>query len=138
MSLQQRYDQIFEEHRFASSFRLKILAAWGTVYAALAAVFVWTFVAATTIDWIVPGLGVGMTILFWIGDRRNRPAIRRSKDVGEAIERELELADPQQFFSKLDEGMSHSTAIDIFAMVMIIMLSVATGYLLGTGGKLTG
>jgi len=39
--IEERYKHMFDQLRFASAIRFKIFAAWGSVYAALAAVFAW-------------------------------------------------------------------------------------------------
>lgn len=136
MSPDDHYKLIIEEHRFASEFRLKILAVWGAVYTALAAVFVWMYSAAMSIDWIVPLVGFVMTILLWIGDCRNRVAIGRSKDIGENLERKLNIPDDLQFFAKLGSCLSHSRGIDIFGIAISVMLLASIGYLLCTSGEL--
>src|ERR1039458_3939880 len=86
--IQEVYKQIFEAHRHASEFRLRILTVWGVVYATLSAVFVWTQSAMKPLSWTVTLLGVAFTLLLWMGDARNRPAIHRSKEVGAEIRSE--------------------------------------------------
>ena len=132
------YKEIFQAHRFASEYRLKILTAWGAVYAALAAVFVWAQSNVKRLSWTVTLLGIAVTLLLWSADYRNRPAIHRSKAVGTAIEQDAANAIPetQRFFAGLEVGMSHSTVINIFAIVMLVLLAGATAYLFCTRGEL--
>ena len=136
VGIDERYKQVFEAHRHASDYRLKLLAGWGVVYAAFAAAFVWAQSAAKSVSWIVTALWMGLTALVWIADVRNRPAIHQSKRVGEAIEEATKVPDNQKFFSGLDKGVSHSTAIDISAIVMLLLLGVATIYLFCSRGEL--
>jgi hypothetical protein len=136
--IQEVYKQIFEAHRHASEFRLRILTVWGVVYATLSAVFVWTQSAMKPLSWTVTLLGVAFTLLLWMGDARNRPAIHRSKEVGAEIERDptSEIPENQRFFSGLEKGVSHSRAIDVFGAIMLLLLGVATVYLLCSRGQL--
>jgi len=136
VTIRDRYREIFQAHRFASEYRLKIATAWGVVYAALAAVFVWAQSNIKRLSWTVSLLGVAVTVLFWIADCRNRPAIHRSKLVGAAIEADPTIPENQRFFARLDEGISHSTAINIFAIVMLLLLAAATLYLFCAHGEL--
>jgi 4-hydroxybenzoate polyprenyltransferase len=111
---------------------------WGAVYAALAAVFVWAQSNVKQLSWSVTLLGIASTLLFWIADLRNRPAIYRTKHVGADIEGDAASGIPnnQRFFAGLEEGISHSTAINIFAIVMLLLLTVATAYLFCRRGEL--
>ena len=136
ITTEERYKQMFSQLQFASEIRLKILTAWGAVYVALAATFVWFQSSGIwkPFSWVVPLLSVGITLLFWVGDYRNRPAIGAAKDVGIAIEEDPtnNIPEKQRYFSRLNEdiGIRHGVAINIFSVIMIVLLSVATGYLL--------
>jgi len=134
------YKHMLEEHRFASEYRLKILAIWGAVYAAFAAAFSWVHHEAPSLSWVVTLLAGAATLMFWAGDRRHRPAIRRPKVIGEDIEKqEPALHEDKQFFAALEsKTISHSDLIDYSALAMLVLLSVATGYLLSSDGKLPG
>ena len=59
----------------------------------------------------------------WAADHRNRHAIRRAKSIGSLLEGKdcLDISERLRFFSELDEGVSHSTIIDIFAVITIGM-----------------
>lgn len=136
ITTEERYKQMFSQLQFGSEIRLKILAAWGAVYAALAATFVWfqSNQPWKPFSWVVPLLSIGITVLFWIGDYRNRPAIGAAKDVGIAIEEDPtnNIPEKQRYFCRLneDKGIRHGAAINTFSVIMIILLIVATGYLL--------
>ena len=138
VNIDERYKQAFEAHRHASDYRLKLHVGWGAVYAAFAAAFVWAQTAVKPLSWIVTALWLGFTIVAWIADVRNRPAIRQSKDVGKSIEEDDSAGIPegQRFFSGLEKGVSHSTAINVFAIVMLALLGIATIYLFCGRGEL--
>lgn len=125
-----RYKQVFVQLRFASALSFKIFAGWGAVYAALAALFAWMQSSSTlsAFTWVVPLLGFGATILFWLGDVRNRPGISAAKSVGAAIEADAasEIPEPQRYFSRLNQGVRHGVTINAFAMVMLVLLAVVT------------
>jgi hypothetical protein len=138
ISIEERYKLIFEEHQFASEYRIKIVTGWCAIYAALAVVFAWIHQTIPALSWTVTTIGIAVTLFMWLADYRHRPAIGRSKDVGASIELDANagIPDEQRFFSKLDKGFSHSTAINIFAGVIILFLFVATVYLICSGGRL--
>jgi catechol 2,3-dioxygenase-like lactoylglutathione lyase family enzyme len=125
-----RYKQVFVQLRFASALSFKIFAGWGTVYAALTALFAWmqSSTMMSSFTWVVPLLGFGATILFWLGDVRNRPGISAAKSVGAAIEADAasEIPEAQRYFSRLNQGVRHGVTINAFAMVMLVLLGVAT------------
>src|SRR5712691_7433697 len=81
IKIEDLYKHMFEEHRFASEYRLKILASWGVVYAALAGAFAWFYQVTPSLSWIVTLLAAAFTVIFWVGDRRHRPALWRSKEI---------------------------------------------------------
>jgi len=136
------YKHMFDEIRFVSELRLKILGSWGVVYAALAAAFAWVHHNASALSWVVALLAVFFTIVFWVGDCRNRPAIKASKKIGAAIETDPLSGVPEdrRFFASLErdekEGIPHSRIIDLFGLVMVLSLVGATLYLLCTYGEL--
>jgi hypothetical protein len=74
--------------------------------------------------------------LAWIADVRNRPTIRQSKKIGEAIEAAARMPEHQKFFSHLEKRIPHSTAIDISAIIMLLLLGVAAAYLFYNRGVL--
>lgn len=138
ISIEELYKHMLEEHRFASEYRLKILASWGVVYAAFAAAFAWVHREALPLSWVVTLLAGVFTVIFWVGDRRNRPAVKVPKIIGTIIENDTSSGIPegQRFFSTLDKGISHSTIIDWFAGAMLALLLLATGYLICRHGAL--
>lgn len=138
ISTEELYKHMFEEHRFASEYRLKILASWGVVYAAFAAAFVWVHREALSLSWVVTLLAGAFTVIFWVGDRRHRPAVKRPKIIGTIIENDPLSGIPEGrgFFSTVEKGVPHSTVIDLFAGVMLVLLVFATGYLICRHGSL--
>lgn len=135
ISVEKRYKLIFQEHQFAAEYRMKLITGWCSIYAALAVVFAWVYRFVPHLSWLVTTTGIAVTILMWTADCRHRSAIGRSRDVGSSIERDEKIPDDQHFFSKLDRGFSHSTAIDIFAGISIFLLLIATAYLICNGGR---
>ncbi|MGA7748894.1 MAG: hypothetical protein WCA63_01975 [Gallionella sp.] len=132
--IDERYKQMLAQLQFASEIRFKILAAWGGVYAALAATFVWVESSSLkSFSWVIPLLGIVITLLFWAGDKRNGSAVGAAKDVGIAIEEDKgsDIPEKQRYFYRLnqDKGMRFGEVISIFAITMLIILSIATGYL---------
>ena len=131
--IQDRYKQVFIQLRFSSALSFKIFAGWGAVYAALAAVFAWMHSSAmlSPFTWVVPLLGLGATILFWLGDIRNRPGISAAKSVGAAIEADpaSDIPESQRYFSRLNQGLRHGVTINVFAIVMLVLLAIATIHL---------
>ena len=59
---------------------------------------------------------------------RNRPGINLAKSVGAAIEADPESAIPeaQRYFSRLNQGVRHGVTINAFAIVMLVLLAIAT------------
>ena len=45
--------------------------------------------------WLVPFSGIGATMLFWLGDVRNRPGINPAKSAGETIDADPASAIPE-------------------------------------------
>ena len=125
-----RYKQAFVQLRFASALSFRIFAGWGAVYAALAALFAWmqSSTMMNSFTWAVPLLGLGATLLFWLGDIRNRPGINAAKSVGAAIEADpaSEIPELQRYFSRLNQGVRHGVTINAFAIVMLVLLGIAT------------
>lgn len=125
-----RYKQVFVQLRSSSALSFKIFAGWGAVYAALAALFAWMQSSSTlsAFTWVVPLLGFGATILFWLGDVRNRPGISAAKSVGAAIEADAasEIPEAQRYFSRLNQGVPHGVTINAFALVMLVLFGIAT------------
>jgi hypothetical protein len=138
ISIDERYKQAFEAHRHASDFRGKIVAGWAASYAAVAGAFVWMQANHMSLTWVVTATATAITALMWIADLRNRAAIRRSKDVGASIENDPAAGVPldQRFFAGLDKGISHSSAINGFAVVAMLVLVVATVCLWRSAGVL--
>jgi len=135
VTIEERYKKMFEQLRFASEIRLKIYAAWGSAYVALAAMFAWmqSSPSVMSLSWIVPFLGIVTTIIFWFADLRNQPAIKAAKDVGAAIE-----ADPaagilkeQRYFLQLEKGVPFGEIVNAFTVIVLAVLIAATVYLLG-------
>jgi hypothetical protein len=79
---------------------------------------------------------MGFTVLAWIADVRNRPTIRQSNKLGEAIEAAARMPEDQKFFSHLERAIPHSRAIDISAIVMLLLLALAAAYLFYSRGAL--
>lgn len=131
--IQDRYKQVFVQLRFSSGLSFKIFAGWGAVYAALAVVFAWmqSSPMSSPFTWVVPVLGLGATILFWLGDIRNRPGISAAKSVGAAIETDpaSEIPEAQRYFSRLNQGLRHGVTINVFAIVMLVLFAIATIHL---------
>jgi hypothetical protein len=136
ISVEELYKHAFEEHRFASEIRFKILAACRTSYTALAAVFLWCQTSAKRLSWLVPLVGSGLTVLFWLGDIRNRRALGRSKAIGCTIEEAASSGIPRdlRFFGELDSRFRHGQIIDGFAIAMVILLSLVAACLFMTKG----
>lgn len=134
ITIEERYKEMFEQLRFASEIRLKIYAAWGSAYVALAAMFAWmqSSPSVMSLSWTVPLLGIVTTIIFWFADLRNQPAIKAAKDVGAAIE-----ADPaagilkeQRYFLQLEKGRPFGEIVNAFTVIVLAVLIAATVYLL--------
>jgi hypothetical protein len=137
--IQERYKHMFDQLRFASAIRFKIFAAWGSVYAALAAVFAWMqSFNMKPLSWIAPFLAFVITILFWLGELRNQPAIGAAKRVGEAIEKDSasEIPEDQRYFPQLAQGVRFGIIVNVFAIGMLVLLAIATAYLICNRGQL--
>ncbi len=132
------YQQAFESLRHASDFRLKIIGGWAAMYTAFTGIFAWSVEHAPTTMWLVLLAAGVMTVLMWLADRRNRPAIGRAKDMGTFIENDPASAIPTEchFFSGLDKGVSHSKLIDAFGWVSLGLLcgGAVLAYARQTGG----
>ncbi|MGH9969218.1 MAG: hypothetical protein ACREBG_15655 [Pyrinomonadaceae bacterium] len=129
ISTEELYKHMFDEHRFASEYRLKLLGSWGVIYAALAAAFAWVHSEAPFLECLVTFLAAGFTYIFWVGDIQHRPAIKRPKNIGENIENDplSDIPEGRRFFAGLEaKGISHSKVIDRFAKIMLVLLLGAT------------
>lgn len=144
IEISERYKLIFDEHHYASDFRIKIFTGWCAIYAALAAAFVWMYSVSKPATWVIALVGVVVTILFWFTDIRNRAALRASKNAGAAIEQAEGANIPleQRFFVHLKaEGwveklFTHSRAIDAFAIGAILLSASAASCLYSYRGVL--
>ena len=135
VQVEERYTQMFAQLRFASEMRFKILAGWGAVYVALAASFVW--IQSSTmkpLSWVVPVLALVATILFWLADYRNRPALGAAKEVGAAVEADpaSEIPEGQRYFSRVERGVPLGIIVNAFAVCMLVLFVAATIYLVCT------
>lgn len=144
IDISERYKLIFEEHHYASDFRIKIVTGWAVMYAGLAAAFVWVHSASKSLAWVVTAAAAAITVLMWLADVRNWAALRASKDAGAAIEQHEDASIPveQRFFARLktesfvERFVTHSRAIDVFAIAMVLLLGTATWYLFSHRGVL--
>lgn len=144
IDISERYKLIFEEHHYASDFRIKIVTGWCVMYAGLAAAFVWLHTTSKSVAWVVTAVAAVITALMWLADVRNRAALRASKDAGAAIEQHQDASIPadQRFFARLkteslvERFVTHSRAIDVFAIAMVVLLGAATWYLCSHKGVL--
>jgi len=118
------YDQAFEAQRHASDFRAKIIGGWAASYTAFAALFVWVRANHEKLVWVVAIAAAVMTLMMWFADVRNRPAIHRAKAIGERIESATASGIPEEwrFFATLDKGIPHSSIIDCFGALSLVML----------------
>jgi hypothetical protein len=136
-----RYKLIFEEHHYASDFRVKIIQGWCLFYAAFAAGLGWTQAnpSAKPGSWILSAFAFVLTLFMWAADFRHRSALAHSKLIGRVIE-ESEAANipaDQRFFASIASGwLTHSLAIDVFAGLMLGVLWRASTFLRGSGGDL--
>lgn len=144
INISDRYKLIFEEHHFASNFRIKIIQGWCLIYSALGAAFIWVQSEPKEISWIISLAACLVTILMWIADIRNRSGLIASKRAGNAIEisEDANIPIEQRFFAriqtkeKLINKLTQSLAIDIFAIIMIISLIIATILLIANKGNI--
>ena len=138
ISIEERYKIIFENYRFASEYRIRLITGWAAIYAGLAAAFAWFYQVSRPITWVIPAVAIGITILMWVADRRHRPAIGRSKTAGINIEKDPSAGIPedQKYFTDIEGGFSHSRAIDVFAIIALILLGAATVFLICYRGQL--
>jgi hypothetical protein len=140
--ISERYKLIFAEHHYASDFRVKIFTGWCALYAALAAAFVWIYSVSKPVTWVVAVIGIGITLLMWSADIRNRAALRSSKNAGAAIEEAESIPPDQRFFTHLkavgfiEKLFTHSKTIDCFALGAIVLLVWAAIYLFRNRGVL--
>lgn len=116
--------QAFESLRHASDIRVKIIGGWAAMYIAFTGIFAWSTENVPDTRWVVLLAAGVMTILMWLADRRNRPAIGRAKDIGTYIENDAASAIPTKcrFFSGLDEGVPHGKLIDAFGVILSVGL----------------
>ena len=118
------YDQAFKAHRHASDYRAKIIGGWGAMYTGFAGVFAWVQVNHHESIWIVATAASLMTLAMWAADHRNRPAIRRAKNIGQSIE-EDGIPKDLRFFSTLHGGLTHTRVIDIFGFLSFLLFVAA-------------
>lgn len=142
IKLADRYKLIFEEHRFASDFRAKIISAWFLIYAALAAGVAWaqTNPNAKPVSSVFCGLAFVVTALMWSADLRHRTALLQTKLIGKRVEEatEAEIPPDQRYFATLvDHWFTHSLVIDILTGFMLCGLGYATYSLGESNGELS-
>lgn len=139
ISVEKRYEQMFAQLRFASEIRFKIFAAWGAVYVALAALFAWMQSSNLKhLSWVAPLLGFLVTILFWLADLRNQPAIGAAKDAGRSIELDPtnQIPEKERYFHGVEKGVRFGVIVNIFAVGMLVVLGIASFCLWRYGGAL--
>lgn len=105
IDIKDRYKLIFEEHHFASDFRVKIVQGWCLFYVAFAAGLGWAQSTPDTqrMSWIFSALACVITVFMWSADFRHRSALANSKRIGKAIEesKEAEIPPKQRFFASI-------------------------------------
>jgi hypothetical protein len=140
ISIDDLYKHMFEEHRFASEYRIKIIIGWGAIYAALAAAFIWTNSNYPTLSWVIVAVAIIATICMWLADIRNRSSIRSPGIIGMAIELDARAAIPanQRFFFSLKKRITHSLVIDVLSIALLLIFAWATWYLLKHNGVIPG
>jgi hypothetical protein len=131
INIEERYKLIFEEHRVTSDLRVKLFTGWCGMYAALGAAFAWTIESQKVQSWIITAIASLVTVIMWLADIRNRPAMRALREVGVSIENDVNSGIPegQRFFTKLNldkSCLTHSCVIDIFSWIFIIIIGIAT------------
>jgi hypothetical protein len=137
-----RYKLIFEEHHYASDFRVKIIQGWCLFYGAFAAGFGWTQAneGSKPVGWILSAFAIVITLFMWTADFRHRKALAHSKRIGKAIEEAEEAAIPadQRFFASIASGrLTHSLGIDVLTGLMLGVLLRVSTWLRATQGTLT-
>jgi len=144
INIEERYKLIFQEHHYASDYRLRLLRGWCVMIAALAAAFVWIQQAATRLSWLVSALALVATVLVWLGDRRNRTALQGAKKAGKAIEESADagIPEPERFFPRIQASAlarypTHSSLLDVFFTLLSGLLILATIYLFVKSGALS-
>lgn len=133
-----RYNQAFEQWRFASEVRFKILAAWWAVYIGLAAVlkWAWEYESLRRFAYVVPLVAALATALFWLMDELNGGAIYAGKEIVEEIEKTAGIDEAKRMVRLTTTQTwvpSHSKLIRIFAAVGFSASAIAAGYLLCPG-----
>jgi hypothetical protein len=140
VSLEERYKIAFEAMKAAAEFRVQVVTGWGILLGTVAALFVWVSTNHQHWTWVASLLGAAITILMWLTDWRHRPAIKRAKLVGEAIEKDpaAEIPASQRYLSNLDRAVSHSRMIDVVALLLLGLFVMSTIYLCRNQGRLPG
>ncbi len=140
VNIEDLYRHMYEEHRFASEIRLKIIAGWFAIYVALSVAFGWAIQHYPKYTWFISIAAAITTLIMWLADIRNRAAIRSPKVIGDAIENDPRAGIPesQRFFASLEKGFSHSRLIDYLSIILLILLIYASWYLWYNSGVIPG
>ena len=135
MDTSERYKLILAEHHYASDLRIRIFTGWCAIYVALAAAFVWMYSESKAATWVIPLVGVAITLFMWSADIRNRSALRATKNAGAAIEKADDVPGDQRYFMHqkaegcIERLFTHSTTINAFAVGAIGLFIWAAIYL---------
>ena len=134
---QDRYREIFAAHKHASDYRANLVKVWVLMLVALAPFFAWLYkeMELRPLTFIVPIIALCVTLVMWSIDCRHRPAIRRAKDAGRAIEIPG-IPKAQRFFEDLGGGVPHGVMIDRVSKALILIFAILALYLWISGGEL--
>jgi len=136
LTIEDRYKLLYDEHKFASEFRLKLIISWFASYAALGVAFAWIQEHSKPSSWIITTITIVITIAMWLADYRHRTAIGSLKQAGQSIEKSENIPEDQRFFSGLNKGVRHGTLIDVLSVIILLALIFATCYLICAHGEL--
>ena len=122
------YSEAGQLLRHYLSWREKLLGGYVAVIAALAVAFVKAPADYKHLDPALSGLGMFLTIVFWLLERRNRELFNRCIDAGVAIEKRAKAPGAFAELSKKPATPTHSCVLDCFfgaATVALLSLAVA-------------
>ena len=120
------YSEAGELLRYYRSWREKLIAGYLAVIATLAVAFGWSQVHAPRFGSAIAVLGLLLTVVFWLFQRRNRKLFLQCIKAGASLEKDASL---KGAFTRLDGDPSrptHGNVLDcLFGLAFIALCVVA-------------
>src|SRR5258706_9826 len=85
----EQYKLAIERHHFHSELRIKMVAGWLGIFAALAVALAWFLKEAADLAWLSPLAGVFAAVGMYLTDVRHRIGLYDAMNAADAIEKKI-------------------------------------------------